>query len=307
MELDFALPVAERAIAGVCSIRNAELRVIFVGEQVRDMGFERTVGATETLVRVVPSLCFWMDSFLCEKRLPAFVPGFESFSEALPVEFCELESKGAEFLCSFCDGVVWDVLLHRLNLVELAELDGETGESMLQHRNDSLASIDDEAGERMSCCEERIQSFLVMHDLLGDDLLPVEVPAVSATHEDAVTTSEECRIHNNDDGVQRCFHLTRRPCVGIEILAQCLRMFAVLPPQLCVRLLVCRVLVVGLSDPVNFLKAALLKLLSTIAALVPLTPPALTVFLCAARSSSYSAKSALKTGGEDKKAFSVLL
>lgn len=271
------------------------------------MDFERTIGATEALVRVVPSLCFRMNGFLCEKCFPVFVPGFESFGEALPVEFCELESKDAEFLCCLDNRIAWDILLHRLNLVELAELDGETGESTFQHRNDSLASVDDKAGERVSHHKEHIQGFFVVHHLLGDDLLPVEVLAVSAAHEDAVATSEECRIHGDDDGVCCCFHLTRRPCVGIEVLAQCLRVFAVLPAQLCVRLLVGRVPVIGFRNPGSLLAVTLLKLLSTITAFVPLTPPALTVFLCAARSSSYSAKSAWKTEGEDKKAFSVLL
>lgn len=147
MELDFAFPVAERAITGVCGVGDVELRMIFVGEQVRKICFERTVGASETFVRVVPSFGFRMSGFLCEKYLPVFVPGFESFREASSMQFGQLEGENAEFLCSFRDGVAWNVLLDCLNLVELAELDGEVWKSALQHSNDPLASIDDKAGE----------------------------------------------------------------------------------------------------------------------------------------------------------------
>lgn len=159
----------------------------------------------------------------------------------------------------------------------------------------------------MSCREKRIKSLFVVHDLLGDDFLPVEVPAVGAAHEDAVAASEERGIHGNDNGACGWLHLACRPCVRIEILPECLRVFAVLPAQFCVRLLVRCVLVVRLSDPCIPPEAVLVKLLTAITAFVPLAPPALTVFLCAVRSSSYSAKSALKTGGEDEKAFSILL
>lgn len=281
--------------------------MIFAGEQVREIGLERTVRAAETFVGVVPSVCFWMNGLLCEKRFPAFVPGFESFREALPMKFCELESEDAEFLSRFGDRFARDVLLDRLNLMELAELDGQSQEAAFKHGNDPFASIDDEAGERMFCREERVQGFFVVHDLLGDDFLPVEIPAVGATHEDAVAASKERGVHGNDNRICCCLHLACRPCVGIKVLAQCLRVFAVLLAQLCVRLLVRCVFVVRLSDPRISPEAVLVKLLSTITAFVPLTAPALTVFLCAVRSSSYSAKSALKTWGEDKKAFSVLL
>lgn len=281
--------------------------MIFAGEQVREIGFERTIGTAETFVRVVPSLRFWMNSLLCEKRLPAFMPGFESFREALPVKFCELESEDAEFLSRFGDRFARDVLLDRLDLMELAELDGKLWEAAFEHGNDPFASVDDEAGELMSCSKQCVEGFFVVHDLLGDDFLPVEVPAVGAAHKDPVAASEERGIHGDDNGVRGCLHLARWPCAGIEILAQCLRVFAVLPAQLCVRLLVRCVLVVRFSNPCILLEAVLIKLLPTMTAFVPLPPSALTVFLCAVRSSSYSAKSALKTGGEDKKAFSILL
>lgn len=98
MELHLPLPVTEGAIAGVGGVGDVEVRVISAGEEVREIGFERAVGAAEALVRVVPSRGLWMDSFLCEEHLPAFVPGFELFGEALPMQFCKLESEGAEFL-----------------------------------------------------------------------------------------------------------------------------------------------------------------------------------------------------------------
>lgn len=90
MELDFAFPVTEGAVAGVCGIGDMQCRMIFVGEQVREIGLERAVGTSETFVRVVPAFGFWLRSLLCEKCLPVFVPGFEPFGEALPMEFCQL-------------------------------------------------------------------------------------------------------------------------------------------------------------------------------------------------------------------------
>jgi hypothetical protein len=129
VELDFAFPVTERSVTGVCCVGNVEFRVVFAGEQVREICFERTVGAAETLVRVVPSFGFWMNSFLREKCLPAFVPCFESLGETLPMQLGQLESEDAEFLRCFSDGIARDVLLHRLNLVELAKLDGKTREA----------------------------------------------------------------------------------------------------------------------------------------------------------------------------------
>lgn len=282
--------------------------MIFAGEQVWKICFERTVSASETLVRVVPSFGFWVNGFLCEKHLPVFVPGLESFRETLSMQFGELKSKDAKFLCGFRDGVAWNVLLDRLNLVELAELDGKARESALEHRNDPFASIDDEGGEGMSCREEGVQSFFVVHDLLRDDFLPVEVLAVGAAHEDAITPPEECGVHDNDNGIV-CgrLHLAGRSREGIKILPERLRMLAVLPAQLRVRLLVRRVLVVGFRDPDVLLEAALLKLLPAIAASVPLAPPALTVFLCAVRSSAYSAKLAFLNLEKDKTMISVSL
>jgi hypothetical protein len=84
-------------------------------------------------------------------------------------------------------------------------------------------------------------------------------------------------------------------------------MLAVLPAQLRVRLLVRRVLVVGFCDPGILLQTSLLKLLTAIAAFVPLSASALTVFLCAMKSSVYSAKSAFLNLEKDKTAISVLL
>ena len=105
MELDFAFPVTEGTVTGVCSVRNVKFRMIFAGEQIGKVCFERTVGASETFVRVMPSFGFWMNGFLRKKCLPAFVPGFESFGEALPMQFGQLESEDAEFLSRFGDRV----------------------------------------------------------------------------------------------------------------------------------------------------------------------------------------------------------
>lgn len=308
MELDFAFPVAEGTVTGVRRVGNVQRRMIFAGEQVREICFERTVGAAETLVRVVPSFGFRVDGFLLEKRLPAFVPGFEPLREAFPMQFGQLKCKDAEFLCRFRDGVARDVLLDRLDLVELAELDGKTRETALEHRNDPFPPIDDEGGEGVSCREEGVQSLFVVHNLLRDDFLPIEVPAARTTHENAVAPSEERGVHGNDNGMFcRRLHLTRRSCVGIEIFSERLGMLAVLLAQLRVRLLVRRELVVGLRDPDVLLETSLLKLLPAIAAFVALSAPALTVFLCAVRSSVYSAKLAFLNLEKDKTAISVSL
>jgi hypothetical protein len=191
--------------------------------------------------------------------------------------------------------------------MELAELDGKIWKAAFQHCNDSSASVDDEASERMSCGEQCVEGFFVVHNLLGDDFLPVEVPAVGAADKNAVAASEECRIHGNDDGIRLDLHLACRSGVGIKILSQCLRMLAVLSAQFCIRLLVCRVLVVGLCDPGILLESFLLKLLPAIAAFVALTAPALTVFLCAVKSSTDSAEWAFLKLEKDKSMISVLL
>lgn len=282
--------------------------MIFAGEQVREICVERTVGASETFVRVVPSFGFWMNGFLCEKHLPVFVPSLESFREALSMQLGQLESEDAKFLCGFRDGVTRNIFLDRLNLMELAELDWNARESALEHGNDPFSSIDDEGGEGMSCREEGVQSFFVVHDFLRDDFLPVEILAVGAAHEDAVAPSEERGVHGNDNGMFCCcLHLTGRSREGIKILPECLRMSAVLPAQLSIRLLVRRILVVGFRDPNILLEAALLKLLTAIAAFVALPPSALTVFLCAVKSSAYSAKVAFLNLEKDKTVISVSL
>jgi hypothetical protein len=159
----------------------------------------------------------------------------------------------------------------------------------------------------MSCGEQCVEGFFVVHDFLRDDFFPVEVPAVGATHEDAVASSEERGVHGNHNGVRGCLHFARRPRVSIEVLAQRLRVFAVLSTQLCVRLLVRRVLVVRFRDPGVLLEAALLKLLPAIAAFVALSAPALTVFLCVVRSSAYSAKLAFLNLEKDKSMISLSL
>ena len=259
-------------------------------------------------MRVVPSFGFRMNSFLREECLPAFVPGFESLREALPMQFGQLESEDAEFLRRFRDGVARDVLLDRLNLMELAELDGQTRETPLEHGNNPFAPVDDEGGEGMSCREEGVQSLFVVHNLLRDDFLPVEIPGVGAAHEDAVAPSEERGIHRNDNGIVcRHLHLAGRSRKGIKILPQRLRMFAVLPAQLRVRLFVRCELVVGFRDPGVLLQTLLFKLLTAIAAFVPLTASALTVFLCAVRNSVYSAKLAFLNLEKDKSVISVSL
>lgn len=249
-----------------------------------------------------------MNGFLSEKHFPMFVPGFESFGKALAMQFCELESKDAEFLCCFRDSVARDVLFDRLNLMELTELDGKTREAALEHCNDSFSSINDKSGEGVSCCKEGVQSFFVVHDLLRDDFLPVEVLAVGATYQDSIAPPEERGVHGDDNGtVCRRLHLAGRSSVGIKILPQRLRMFAVLPAQLRVCLLVCRVLIVGFGYPGFLLEAALLELQPALAAFVALPAPTLTVFLCAVRSSAYSAKLAFLNLEKDKTGISVSL
>ena len=42
VELDFALPVTERAVAGVCGVGHRWM--FFAGEQIWEIGFERAVG-----------------------------------------------------------------------------------------------------------------------------------------------------------------------------------------------------------------------------------------------------------------------
>lgn len=191
--------------------------------------------------------------------------------------------------------------------MELAELNGKAWEATLEHGNDPFAPVDDKAGERMSCRKESIQGLFVMHDLLRDDFLPVEILGVGTAHEDAIAVSEECGIHGNDNGILPGLHLTRRSRVGIEMFPQRLRMLAVLPAQLRVCLLVRCIPVVGFHDPGILLETALRKLLPAIAAFVTLSAPALTVFLCAVKSTVYSAKLAFLKLEKDKSMISISL
>jgi hypothetical protein len=90
VELDFAFPVTEGAVAGIGGVGDVEVSMVFVGEQVRQICFERAVGAAETFVRVVPSFGIGLNGFLCKKCFPAFMPRFELFGEVLSTQFGEL-------------------------------------------------------------------------------------------------------------------------------------------------------------------------------------------------------------------------
>jgi len=303
VKLHFALPVAERSVAGVGCVRHAGMR--FKGEQIRQVCFERTVSTAQSPVSVLPFSGLGGDGFFLEERSPPFVPGLKFSDEACGGHLRETKRKETNLLCGNGDCIARNVLLNGLYLMELAELDGKVGKEPPEHGDDALASIDDEAREAMMGGEQGIQRLFVVHDLLRDDLFPVQIPALGAAHEDAVAVSEERGVHGNEDFFRFRDNLSRYCCMSVEVLAQGLRMLAILSAQLRVGLLVRRIFLVGFCDPCISLAAPLLELLPAIAAFVPLLSPAFTVFLCAVRSSSYSAKLALKTGKKIKEGFQL--
>ena len=140
VELDFALPVTERAITGVCGV--GHFWMFFVGEKIREIGFERAVGAAKSPVCVLPFVGVEIGGFFYEEVFPAFVPRREFFCEEAAVHLCELESEGAKLLRGIRDGFARDVLLDHLDLMKLAQLDWNFREATFKHCNNTLASID---------------------------------------------------------------------------------------------------------------------------------------------------------------------
>ena len=81
MDMDFALDVGECSFKGIGGVGNAEMRMMFTGEEPREVCFQTPVGAPETFVSEMPTLRDVIDSFLRKEVLPLLIPDLQPVSE----------------------------------------------------------------------------------------------------------------------------------------------------------------------------------------------------------------------------------
>lgn len=246
--------------------------MVEVGEEPREIPVQGKVGTTESFMDVAPlSLAFIAVGALLQKCAPSSVPLIECRGEFLSRCPREREGDDTQLLPGFELRTPREFLRHRLELMELALLDGNLGIPLLKHLPDTFPAVGGEGSEPESRRFQGIEAAGIVLHLLTRDFPPIQIPSVGATDKHAIGTREEGCIHDQvhrllfDDDFPGC------RSVGIEMFSEGLGVFAVRSMKVIVRLSSLRVLVICTLHPSFLLPVSTDKYAVTDLAFVPLS------------------------------------
>lgn len=253
--------------------------MIEIGEQPREIPTQGKVSTAKSFMDVAPlPLALIAVCALLQEFAPSFVPFIECCCEFLSCSLGESAGDTVQFSSCFKLRTLRELLRDRLQLMELALLDGNLGIPLLEHLSNTFPPIDGERFEPKSRCFQRIETTKVVLHFLTRDLHPVQVPSVGATDKHTVRPGEKCCIHDEIHRLLFDDDLTAGTCMSIEIFSECLGVFAVRFTEIVVRLSPFCVIVVGTYHPSFLLSVLTNNYVFAHLALVPLSARLPTIF-----------------------------
>jgi hypothetical protein len=238
-----------------------ELREILVREEPWKIPAQGKVCTAESFMDVPPlPLPFQAVGSLFEKLTPSLVPFIECCSEFLSRRSSERESDSTQIFSCIELRIASEFLRDRLELMELALLERNLRVPLLEQLPDTLPSINREGTEAESCRIKSVETSFVVFNLFTRDFPPVQIPSVGATDQYSISATEERCVHDKIHWLLFRDNFTRCSGVSIEVLAECLRIFAIPFLKILVGLSSCGVLIVGIRNPFQFLRVLTHKL-----------------------------------------------
>ena len=146
------------AVNGVGGVRDVEVPVCPVGEEIRQVSLQGEVGTADALVGAVsPSVgevCL-----LCVETVPYSLPLSECMCEGLLIRPGEGQCQGAECLSHLCPRVSREILRHRFELMEVAYL----YRNITEYRRQTPSAVHARRGECPSLLFQNLSSVEVVH------------------------------------------------------------------------------------------------------------------------------------------------
>lgn len=193
MDMDFLLDVRESSFERIGGVWHVELGMMFERKEPGKVRLQTPVGAPETLVCEVPTMCEWSTGFLSEKVLPTLVPKRKPVPETRLVGLRELQHEFSQFFSGLELRLACDIPKDDLDLMELTHLNGNTGKGM--HK--PLSGIADNAHDVPSSPSQFLHACHVLRNGFVGEELPEKIFATmrASEHHDAEHLPEVCRVH----------------------------------------------------------------------------------------------------------------
>ena len=269
MDAQFFLEMGEQPVAVVCRLRDVELRVPLEREEPGEVRSKRSVGATESLVRVLPSsLVLIAPAALFEEFPVQDMPDVQGRTKLNLAATAQAERDASKGLCRFRLRPCGNVVLHRQDLMELAVL--HENAPAQEHLPHALPPVDHRHEDGPSQGRSGIDGSGVVLHTFRANLPPVQDVFPRAADEDAVSLREEEGVEDGHDAFLPHGHFPRCPRVPVEVPSQRSGMHPVLRCEVGERVAPRGVEVVRFGDPARRGVTLTLKDRPAITAVVPL-------------------------------------
>lgn len=196
MESNFLLEMCERSFERIGRVGDVKMRKMLEREEPWKICFQTPVGASQTLVREMPTMRERINSFLSQEVFPPLVPLREPVSKACFVGLLQEEHQSLQFLACFELGIARDVAQDNLYLVELAHLNRNRGKGSGQ----PSAGITDNANNVPFPFLQHMHARDVFRDCFVRKKFPKKIFATMGTtkNHDAENFSEVRRVHHQN-------------------------------------------------------------------------------------------------------------